>query len=209
MDDERTFARLASFAVTGTPQPKGSTRSFAIKSGPRAGKIRTIADNDADLARWTDAVRAAALRSLGLLEAEDATPTTGPVYLRLRFRFRRPASHYTARGQLTARAPRYHVQRPDRDKLERAVADALTGIVWRDDSQIIDGRASKSWAVAGIHEGASIEAYLIGEPRALAPLEAARATAYGEALAFPLGLGVDSGRDEIPTRDAPGERRNR
>jgi Holliday junction resolvase RusA-like endonuclease len=29
-----------------------------------------------------------------------------------------------------------HITRPDADKLVRAVADALTGVLWRDDSQI-------------------------------------------------------------------------
>ena len=29
------------------------------------------------------------------------------------------------------------IQRPDIDKLERAILDSLTGVIWEDDSQVI------------------------------------------------------------------------
>ena len=37
----------------------------------------------------------------------------------------------------------YHINRPDRDNLEKAVQDAMTGIVYADDSQVCDGRIKK------------------------------------------------------------------
>jgi Holliday junction resolvase RusA-like endonuclease len=35
---------------------------------------------------------------------------------------------------------------PDLDKLIRAILDALTGVVWRDDGQVVDIVASKVYA---------------------------------------------------------------
>jgi len=58
------------------------------------------------------------------------------------FQFVRPKSHYTAKGALRDAAPR-HVGKPDIDKLCRAVLDALTGIAYADDSQVVALDASK------------------------------------------------------------------
>ncbi len=38
---------------------------------------------------------------------------------------------------------RPHSIRPDRDNIEKALSDALTGICWKDDAQICDGRTTK------------------------------------------------------------------
>jgi Holliday junction resolvase RusA-like endonuclease len=48
----------------------------------------------------------------------------------------RPRAHFGARG-LRPAAPAWPTVRPDVLKLARAVEDALTGLVWRDDSQIV------------------------------------------------------------------------
>jgi hypothetical protein len=42
-----------------------------------------------------------------------------------------------------------HVVKPDLDKLVRAVGDALTGILYRDDAQIVSLNASKRFAGLG------------------------------------------------------------
>ncbi len=47
-------------------------------------------------------------------------------------------------------------KRPDLDKLTRAVLDALSGIVWRDDSLIVDLHPSKRLAEIGEQAGARI-----------------------------------------------------
>lgn len=76
---------------------------------------------------------------------------TGPVVLRCTFVFRRPDTHYLpantkrATPALRLEAPAGHVQRPDIDKLLRAVADALTGQVYADDSQIVEMTGHKVW----------------------------------------------------------------
>lgn len=51
------------------------------------------------------------------------------------------------------------IKRPDLDKLQRAVFDSLTGIVWRDDSIIIDVHATKRLAEVGEQPGCWIRVW--------------------------------------------------
>ena len=39
-----------------------------------------------------------------------------------------------------------HHVKPDRDNLDKVVLDALTGLLWRDDCQVSDGRLTKMYA---------------------------------------------------------------
>jgi crossover junction endodeoxyribonuclease RusA len=73
-------------------------------------------------------------------------PLAGALELRVVFGFPRPKSHYrTGRnvGELKIDAPRYCTTKPDADKLLRAIGDAVTGIVCRDDSQFVEITATK------------------------------------------------------------------
>lgn len=58
------------------------------------------------------------------------------------FFFDRPKSHYTTTGLRTT-AVNGHTGRPDVDKLLRAILDAMTGIVFEDDSQVRIDMAAK------------------------------------------------------------------
>ena len=85
--------------------------------------------------------------------ARDVFPLTvlsdkSPVAVRLDFTFTRPKSHVTSNGDLRLGFTAEHLQRPDVDKLSRAVLDALTGIAWQDDSQVISLTATKRWGDA-------------------------------------------------------------
>lgn len=61
---------------------------------------------------------------------------TGPFAVSLTFTFRRPKSAKR----------RVHVEvKPDLDKLIRAVFDAVTGIVWWDDAQVVRCEAAKRY----------------------------------------------------------------
>jgi Holliday junction resolvase RusA-like endonuclease len=74
-------------------------------------------------------------------------PTTGPVKVEITALFRRPASHLTARGELRKGATGYPGRNlGDVDNLAKGALDALTGIAWLDDSQVVDLRVSKHWA---------------------------------------------------------------
>lgn len=129
------------FTVPGVPAPQGSkTRT---KWGVRE-------DNPATRP-WRTAV---AWEATAAMHADERDTFLGPLSLQVVFYFPRPKNHYrTGRlaGVLKDQAPRRHISKPDVDKLVRAIGDALTGIVCRDDSQIAELRAEK----------------LYGEPRAI------------------------------------------
>lgn len=72
----------------------------------------------------------------------------GPLRVRFDFVFPRPAGHFgTGKNAsvLKPSAPPYPAQRPDTTKLVRSAEDALKGILWRDDSQIVSQFATKRY----------------------------------------------------------------
>jgi len=76
-------------------------------------------------------------------------PMEGPLTLKVWFFFARPASHYGTgknAGKLKANAPKLHTKKPDTDNLVKLVKDALTGVFYRDDSQIFGLMAFKGYA---------------------------------------------------------------
>ena len=117
-----------SFSVLGRPQPKGSTRAFVPKGWARP----IVTSDNKGVKAWEQAVRYEAQR------AAQGTFFSGPVALILSFDLPRPAS-------LPKRVTE-HITRPDLDKLTRAVGDALTGVLWRDDSQVVCLDAEKHYA---------------------------------------------------------------
>jgi Holliday junction resolvase RusA-like endonuclease len=75
-----------------------------------------------------------------IAHAFPTNPITDPISLTLRFQIAR---------KRTVTRPLPTVA-PDLDKLSRAVLDALTGILYRDDSQVIELRASKTYDTPGV-----------------------------------------------------------
>jgi Holliday junction resolvase RusA-like endonuclease len=127
------------FFVPGKPQPAGSKKGFAIKRGGQyTGRVAVVDDNDKSR-DWKAQVAWTARQARG-------TPMEGPIELTLQFFMQRPKGHYNAKGLLKPSAPRYPTTKPDATKLLRAVEDAMTGIVWRDDAQIVIQHVSKKYA---------------------------------------------------------------
>lgn len=123
------------FFVPGLALPQGSAKAFVVK-----GKAR-ITSTTKGLAGWRERIALAA-RGAGVLYREE-----GAVEVGVSFRFPRPKSHYRKNGRIKEScAERPHVSRPDLDKLVRAVLDGLTGIAYRDDSQVTAIFASKLYA---------------------------------------------------------------
>lgn len=118
-----------SFTVLGIPAPGGSKKGFYIKSIKRV--VMAPASNKTK--PWMALVSAAAK------EAYQGPLLEGPLKLRFDFYMLRPKGHYgTGRRAsiLKGIAPSFHTIRPDLTKLERSTEDALTGIIFRDDSQV-------------------------------------------------------------------------
>jgi crossover junction endodeoxyribonuclease RusA len=119
-----------SFTVSGHAKPKGSMRAFV----PKGWKRPILTNASLATKTWEQSVRLASQEFAN-------TYTTDPVRVRLRFSLPRPKS-------LSSRASRAHVKRPDLDKLIRACLDAMTGVLWADDSQVYSLSATKCYALA-------------------------------------------------------------
>jgi len=136
------------FDVRGLPVTQGSVRAFV-----RGGRA-VVAGVSAPLAAWRGSMAQEARA-----EATDTgwTPTSGPVVVHLWFRLPRPRSHFLPAGarrpepELRLDAPEFVPTKPDVDKLIRAALDALTGVVWADDAQVVRIVAQKRYdAVPGV-----------------------------------------------------------
>lgn len=70
-------------------------------------------------------------------EAYSESLLIGAIKITLNFAKLRPKNHYKSNGELNPKkARKYPIVKPDGGKMQRAVEDALTGIIWRDDSQV-------------------------------------------------------------------------
>lgn len=142
-----------SFTVLGKPQPAGSKRAFAIrKGGVPTGQI-AVTDANAKSKPWQQQVKLAAREAVASSPAALQWTSTGPVLegplsFSMTFYTSRPKSHYGTgknAGRLKDSAPALPTSKPDVTKLVRGVEDALTGVVWRDDSQVTDQSACKRY----------------------------------------------------------------
>lgn len=122
---------LITFQVHGLPIPQGSTRAFVVKGKP------IITSSAKGLATW---------RRLIADVAQDYAPQepwSGPVGIDLHFGIPRPKSAPKRRRV-------WPDKRPDLDKLTRAVLDALTYVIFADDSQVVRIRADKDYGAPGV-----------------------------------------------------------
>lgn len=134
-------ARAVSFVVYGTPAPAGSKRAF-VRGG------RAIVTDDSRKSRpWKTLV---AQRAGEVMAGKELK--RGPLAVTLTFTVRRPKDHYGARG-LKPGAPRYPTKKPDVLKLARGTEDALSGLVYADDSQIVREVLAKEY---GEQEGVRV-----------------------------------------------------
>lgn len=139
-----------SFWALGRPKTKGSTKFVPSKHGGKA-----IPKRNPKLQAWQGVVAHAAGEA-GVERIE------GGVMLDLRFYFARPKGHFgTGRnaGRLKDSAPKRPISRStgDLDKLVRAVLDALTGIAFADDSEVVKIRTSKRYVEANAPEGVRVQ----------------------------------------------------
>ena len=113
--------------VDGNPVSKGSMRAFVPKGWKRA--VVTAANPNTK--QWEKAIKTLALEQKPVVTSDEWRVV-------LRFAMKRP--------QRLAKARKHHTTKPDIDKLVRCVLDALTGVLWVDDSQVITLRAFKRYA---------------------------------------------------------------
>lgn len=81
-----------------------------------------------------------------IAKLEGCKPVRGPVAIEMTFTFSRPPSHFTKAGVLRKGAPDFPGHGcGDTDNLAKAVKDALIGIAYVDDTQVVDERSVKRW----------------------------------------------------------------
>jgi crossover junction endodeoxyribonuclease RusA len=130
------------FWVPGIPAPQGSKSFKGFAGNGRA----IMAESSKKVKPWRQAVAVSATQAM---RDAGAQPFTGPVTVDLAFIMPRPKT-----------APKLKVlpatKRPDVDKTARACLDALTGVCFVDDSQVVKLVASKRVALFGENPGCQI-----------------------------------------------------
>lgn len=123
--------RVVRFQVRGVPQPKGSARGFvAMKAGKKPRAI--VTSDNKNLRPWADSIRYAAQDAAGDVFFQ------GAVSLQIEFQFSRPKS-------VKPKKRPFMTTKPDASKLLRGAEDALTGILWRDDAQVVAAIVTKTY----------------------------------------------------------------
>lgn len=129
----------AEFVVYGRPQPAGSKRAFKHAHTSRV----IVVDDNPKSKTWKQEIAGAAHNALAGRALFD-----GPLVLEVTFVLKRPKGHYgTGRNASAVKpsAPAYPVTKPDTTKLIRCLEDALTGVLWRDDAQVVTQYAWKQY----------------------------------------------------------------
>ena len=109
--------------IPGQPQSKGSKKGFF-----RGGRV-IIVDQNKKHKAYEESIKNA-------LNKKISEVHLGRVDVDIFF--------YMKRGKTVKR--KYPITRPDIDKMVRCVLDALTGIVYKDDSQVVSLSAMKTYA---------------------------------------------------------------
>lgn len=139
--------------VPGHARPQGSIKAIVHK---HTGRAVAIKDNNRTQKTWRADVRDTVEREW------SGPPLDGPIGVRCDFVMPRPQSTPKRRTPPA-------IKKPDGDKLLRAVWDALTHLVWTDDSRIVSWSGSKRLAELGEIPGCRIRVALVEVAPVLAP----------------------------------------
>jgi crossover junction endodeoxyribonuclease RusA len=120
------------FTVYGQPIPQGSMRAFM----PKRGKFPIVTADNAKTKPWRQEIAGVAQNTLQS-NREVSWGAEFPLRVAIDFFFDRPKS--------LKKSIMDKVTKPDLDKLARSVLDALTGICFHDDSQVIDLHVTKNF----------------------------------------------------------------
>jgi Holliday junction resolvase RusA-like endonuclease len=131
---------IVAFKAYGLAKPGGSKRGFVNR---KTGAV-IITDTSGKPGKdWRAVVATAGAEAQG-----DRPLLRGPLDVTIAFTVPRPKGHFrTGKNSDLVRdaVPRFPEGRPDVLKLARAVEDALTGVVWQDDAQIVTEWLSKRY----------------------------------------------------------------
>ena len=113
--------------IPGRPAPQGSKRAFVVN-----GKVNLV-EQSKRLPGYRKAIAAECVAQAKLWKKQDYAP----IRVHINFTFKAPQKH-----------GKYPITPPDLDKLCRSVLDGITqsGVIWRDDSQVIALSAVKTYS---------------------------------------------------------------
>jgi Holliday junction resolvase RusA-like endonuclease len=120
---------LITFFIPGEPVAKGRPRAFKMHNG----HIGTYTPDKTAEYEAKARYYAAQTKPEKLLD--------GPLAVTMQFAMTRPKS--TPKGRT------YPTVKPDLDNLEKAVLDAMNGLIYTDDSRVVLKRSSKEYALNG------------------------------------------------------------
>jgi Holliday junction resolvase RusA-like endonuclease len=135
------------FFVPGIPRPGGSKKGFYIK---KLNRVVVTEDNKRSK-DWRASVGDKAFEAV-------TAPLAGPLRVTFAFYLPRPKGHFNSRGEVRPSAPKYPTGKPDVTKLIRSTEDAMKGIAWNDDSQIVEQPGSKQYTTGAAGAWIVIEA---------------------------------------------------
>ena len=124
------------FTVYGVANAQSRAGRFHFIAG---GRAKSRAYDPPKSRSWKDDVKSQVLAQLNeytrgkMLKSLHAGPVVLDLYC------------YLPRPKTFKNKKRHHVRKPDRDNLEKGIKDALKGIIWKDDSQVCDGRTRKMY----------------------------------------------------------------
>lgn len=133
--DYRVVERVA-LRVAGVPVTQGSKTAGV---NPHTGRAFVRESGGDRLKAWRTAINSQAQQAYA-----DRAPWLGPVMLDIHFAVPRPTS-----APKTKRTYPIKARSGDVDKLARAVMDALTGVAFTDDSQVLILMVAKDYAMNG------------------------------------------------------------
>ena len=127
--------RAVTFTVPGQPVGKGRARVGRAGGFVRMFTPEKTATYESTIALFADQ----AMAGQALI--------TGPVRLRLICRFAIPDSWSKKKRGQALQGAIYPATKPDADNITKAVCDAVNGIVWKDDAQVVELSVKKWYAL--------------------------------------------------------------
>lgn len=157
------------FFIPGTPAPGGSKRAFVVTNKKTGQPIRAkltgriivnVTDDAGEKNKTWKAVCAVYARAF----MQGKAPYDDDIKVEFMFFLKRPQGHYGSGKNahlLKPSAPPRPSVKPDVLKLTRSSEDALTGIIWRDDSANTRVCCEKVYMKPGEREGCQVRFVLL------------------------------------------------
>ena len=122
------------YSVPGEPRGKGRPR-FA----KRGNFVKTY--TDAKTASYEDQIRFYALKAMG-----DSKVIEGAVRVFVSIRMAVPKSYSKKRREACLNGLEAPLKKPDWDNVAKSICDAMNGIIYVDDTQIVEAHITKQYA---------------------------------------------------------------